>query len=265
MRNSFDKSSPHRSSVSKIGLMNEDRLVHHWNFANFANSEGTNSGISLFRILDTFRLARPTTPTRYACPFHPVKNIYSARTREWIYPPNQNIYINLSFQIFFDSKTSENSSTFLSSPRSLPPPRSNRIHRPTRAGARVQNRFSPYIRFNFTLTSAQFSLHGYWPFSSFATPIEKRERERERLIRACFRSVRFPETADLFRSIERPTASIDLVPSFREEMFSKEISKRSILFANFFFFFLEWKRFRRSIIAINGILLFSKFWEGKGN
>lgn len=173
------------------------------------------------------------------------------------------IFISIYRFKFFSIRSSENSSTFLSSPRSLPPPRSNRIHRPTRAGARVQNRFSPYIRFNFTLTSAQFSLHGYWPFSSFATPIEKRERER--LIRACFRSVRFPETADLFRSIERPTASIDLVPSFREEMFSKEISKRSILFANFFFFFLEWKRFRRSIIAINGILLFSKFWEGKGN
>lgn len=30
------------------------------------------------------------------------------------------------------------------------------------------NRFS--IRFNFTLTSAQFSLHGYWPFSNASGP-----------------------------------------------------------------------------------------------
>lgn len=218
--------------------MNEDRLVHHWNFANFANSEGTNSGISLFRILDTFRLARPTTLTRYACPFHPVKNIYSARTREWIYPPNQNIYINLSFQIFFDSKTSENSSTFLSSPRSLPPPRSNRIHRPTRAGARVQNRFSPYIRFNFTLTSAQFSLHGYWPFSSFATPIEKRERERDwyaRVFEACVSQKR---RISFDRSNDRRLRSI-LFHLFARRCFRKK--SRNDRFCLPIFFFLGMK------------------------
>ena len=54
-----------------------------------------------------------------------------------------------------------------------------------RALHRRENRFS--IRFNFTLTSAQFSLHGYWPFSSASGPPcrckqkgRKRERKKER-------------------------------------------------------------------------------------
>ena len=66
---------------------------------------------------------------------------------------------------------------------------SRRHEKGTGARAR-ENRFS--IRFNFTLTSAQFSLHGYWPFSS-ASGRRRRadrneERKREREWRAYFRS-----------------------------------------------------------------------------
>ena len=74
-------------------------------------------------------------------------------------------------------------------------------NRRARACTHAENRFS--IRFNFTLTSAQFSLHGYWPFSSasgrHADRNEKRGRERERLIYAAvarvFSKRAFPRNA----------------------------------------------------------------------
>lgn len=112
----------------------------------------------------------PETPKRYACE----KDSFSPS------PPRLSLLDRIERRIFAEARAQ---------------------NRRARACTHAENRFS--IRFNFTLTSAQFSLHGYWPFSSasgrLADRNEKRGRERERLTYAAvarvFSKRAFPRNA----------------------------------------------------------------------
>lgn len=106
----------------------------------------------------------PETPKRYACE----KDSFSSS------PPRLSLLDRIERRIFAEARAE---------------------NRRARACTHAENRFS--IRFNFTLTSAQFSLHGYWPFSSasgrLADRNEKRGREREREINIRGRGARIFE------------------------------------------------------------------------
>lgn len=103
----------------------------------------------------------PETPKRYACE----KDSFSPS------PPRLSLLDRIERRIFAEARAQ---------------------NRRARACTHAENRFS--IRFNFTLTSAQFSLHGYWPFSSASGRRSKREeREREREINVRGRGARIFE------------------------------------------------------------------------
>lgn len=109
-------------------------------------------------------VTNPPKPKRYACE----KDSFSSS------PPRLSLLDRIERRIFAEARAQ---------------------NRRARACTHAENRFS--IRFNFTLTSAQFSLHGYWPFSSasgrLADRNEKRGREREREINIRGRGARIFE------------------------------------------------------------------------